>query len=165
MKPVSYLVYFGGGWMEKKNGFTRFLAITGTALLWLVLLAPVAFSIVRYSESGMLRFDFLLPGELFFLVLAAALMLLWSAWRAHKLRAPIGWTLAAALVLLFGSQGIAVLTGLASGEHGPSGWPFIVVMGMLIAYDLAVLALAVEGILLVRELYRTPPVSPESAPA
>ncbi len=143
--------------MDKKNGFTRFLAVAGTALLWLVILAPVVFSAIRWMRARMFNFDFLMYAELGLLVLGAALMLLWAALRAHKYGALIGGLLALAVVAVVASQGVAVATGLASGAVEAAGWPWILTLGLIVVYDLAVVALGLAGILLVRALYANPP--------
>lgn len=79
-------------------------------------------------------------------------MLLWAAVRAKTFRGFIGWNLLAAAVLLFGSQGVAVATGIASGEREAAGFWWILVMGMFILYDLAVVILGIGGIRLLRKL-------------
>jgi hypothetical protein len=48
--------------------------------------------------------------------------------------------------LLVGSQGLAVITGLASGRHPAEGWRFGVVMAMYGLFLAAVVALGVAGI-------------------
>lgn len=150
--------------MEKKNRFTRFLAMAGTVLLWLVILAPVVFSVIRLIRARMFNFDFLLYAELGLMVLGAALMLLWAALRAHKYGALIGGLLALAVVAVVAGQGVAVATGLASGEVEAAGWPWVLTVGLIVVYDLAVVALGLAGILLVRALYANPPESNEHLP-
>ena len=141
--------------MEKNHLLTRILAIVGTLLVWLPLLAPVFFSISAFFTrpgSG-LRFDYLMPAELFPLALVGAGLLLWAAIRQRRLRGLIGWGLGSAVFLLFASQGLAVLTGLADGRTEPGGWQSALVLGALVAYILAVVAIAVGGVLLLRDLF------------
>lgn len=140
----------------KKNFLSKLLAVSGSVLVWLPILAPLVFSLIRLVSSGQFGVDYLMPAELGLSVLAGAGMLLWAAIRC---RSHVKWiivSIAAALVLLFGSQGVAILTGLASGAAEPSGWRLAVTMAMLIGYDLAVVALGIGGLLLVRDLFRQP---------
>lgn len=85
----------------KKDGLTKILAVAGTVLVVLPLLAPLVFALVAFTHRRRFLFDYLMPAELFGLVLAGGLLLLWGA-----------------LVL---SQGLAVLSGLASGAREASG--------------------------------------------
>lgn len=138
--------------MANKGTITKILAAAGTIFVWLPVLAPFLFAIGGFAQERVFHFDFLIPGELFFVVFAGGLMLLWAAVRAKMFRGFIGWSLLAAVVLLFGSQGIAVATGIASGEREAAGFWWILVMGMFILYDLAVVILGIGGIRLLRKL-------------
>src|SRR5512140_2141885 len=101
--------------MKKLGKFTKGLAITGTVLVWLPVLAPIVFSLPESIQGGKFRFDYLLPAELFPLVLVGGGLLLWAAQRARSQRRHIGWGLGIAIVALAGSQAGAILTGLDSG--------------------------------------------------
>jgi hypothetical protein len=140
--------------MENKGTLTKILAITGTVLVWFPLLAPVLLSVVLFVQAGMFRMDYLMPAELFPVALGGGLLLLWAAIRARSRRAVIGWGLGIAVGLLFGSQALAVVTGLASGEIEATGWQWALVLGSLIVYILALIAVGVGGILLLKDLYR-----------
>ena len=141
--------------MEKKNVLTMILAIAGTVFVWLPILAPIFFSAVRFSQSRMFRFDYLMPAELFPAALIGGILLLWAALRARAYRRLIGWSLGISVVLLFAGQALAVVTGLASGETEAVGWPWALVVASLVIYILAVIAMAVGGILLLRGLLKT----------
>jgi hypothetical protein len=140
--------------MENKGTLTKILAITGMVLVWFPLLAPVLLSVVLFVQVGMFRMDYLMPAELFPVALGGGLLLLWAAIRARSRRAVIGWGLGIAVGLLFGSQALAVVTGLASGEIEATGWQWALVLGSLIVYILALIAVGVGGILLLKDLYR-----------
>lgn len=140
--------------MDKKSVFTRILAITGTVLVWLPLLAPLGFGLARLIQSGRFLFDYLMPAELFPIVLLGGLLLFWAAWRAQAQKRLIGWGLLAMVLLLVGSQVIAILTGLASGETEPGGWQMVLVLALLGVYCLAILAVGLGGVRLLRTLYR-----------
>jgi hypothetical protein len=138
--------------MATKSVFTRILAIVGTVLVWLPILAPILFTAGFFITRRMFRFDYLMPAELFPVGLTGGVLLLWAAIRAHSQRKLIGGGLAGAVVLLFGGQGLAVVTGLASGATEPSGWLMGIVMGTIAAYSLAMVAVGVGGILLLKKM-------------
>jgi hypothetical protein len=142
--------------MEKKTTLTKILAVLGTVLVWLPLLAPVLFSALFLFTRRMFRFDYLMPAELFPLALVGGGLLLWAALRARAHRAQIGWGLAVAVVLLFGGQALAVVTGLASGEIEPAGWWWILVLGSLGIYSLALVVIGLGGAMILCDLYKGP---------
>ena len=77
--------------MEKKDGLTKTLAIFGTVLMWFPVLAPFIASMGLFIRSGMFRFDYLMPAELFPSALLGGAMLLWAALRARSHQKLIGW--------------------------------------------------------------------------
>ncbi len=148
--------------MEKKNLLTKVLAVVGTALTWLPLLAPVLFSLIGIFARRVFHFDYLMPAELFFLALSGGALLVWAAMRVRAAQPAlahlplIGGGLGAALVLLMGGQALAVATGLASGETEPGGWQMALVIAALVIYDVALVGVGIGGILLLRDLFQTP---------
>lgn len=139
--------------MAKKDTLTKVLTIIGLVLVWLPVLAPLFFLIRSLISSGEPNFDYLMPAEVFPAVFVGAALLIWAAVRAHAYVKWTAWGLAVAIGLLFGGQGVAVLTGLASGAVEPTGWPMVATMGMLIGYDLAVIFIGVGGWLLMRKVF------------
>ena len=137
--------------MAKRDLFTKILAITGLVLVWLTVLAPVIFAIMSLIMGGGFRFDYLMPAELFIAALAGGFLLLWSALRARSYVKWISWALILAVLMLVGGQALAVVTGLADGTSG-EGW-FPVVIGMIVLYDLLLVALGVGGWCLMRDLF------------
>ena len=146
--------------MKKRQRMTLLLAITGTALVWLPILAPRFFALGSLTQARGFRFDYLMPAELFPLVLAGGLALIWAAIRARTQRKLIGWSFGFALGMPFIGQLLAMATGLASGETEPSGWPWALVLFSLGLYALAVALMGVGGLLLVKDLF-TPAPLPE----
>jgi hypothetical protein len=140
--------------MGNKGTFTKILAIAGTVLVWFPILAPVLISIIFFVQEGVFRLDYLMPAELFPFALAGGLLLLWAAIRARSQRGLIGWGLGITAGLLVGGQALAVATGLASGETEATGWQWALVLGSLIAYILALIAVGVGGILLLKDLFK-----------
>jgi hypothetical protein len=141
--------------MEKKSVFTKILAILGTILVWFPILAPVLFGIAALFSRGRFLFDYLMPAEFFPIELIGALLLLWAALRMRSWLKLILWGSACAVLLLVGSQALAVVTGLASGETEPVGlWWMLTLVGIL-GYVIALVVIGVGGILLLRDLYRS----------
>jgi hypothetical protein len=139
--------------MEQRDGLTKLLAVAGTALAWIPMLAPTAITAVFFLQTGLLRFDYLMPAELFLSALGGGCLLFWASLRAHSHQRFIGWSLAAAVAFLAGSQGSAMITGLASGATEPAGGPLALVILLLIGYLLAVFMIGVGGWLLLRIVF------------
>jgi hypothetical protein len=95
-----------------------------------------------------------MPAELFPFALAGGLLLLWAAIRARACLKLIAWGLGIAVGMLVGGQALAVVTGLASGETEPAGLPWALVLGSLIAFTLALVAVGVGGIMLLMNLFK-----------
>ena len=142
--------------MEKKDVLTKILAILGTALIWFPILAPFILAVTFLIRAGMFRFDYLMPAELFLSALLGGILLVWASLRAHAYRKLIGWGLVIAVILLFGGQGLAVVTGMASGETEPTPLLMALVLGPILIYALVLAAVGVGGVLLVRDLFRHP---------
>jgi len=142
--------------MQRKDLLTRILAVSGTVLVWIPLLAPLFFSILHLIRSGQLIFDYLMPAELFIVVLMGAGLLLWASLRVHAYTRLIAWSLGIGMAFLIGSQALAVASGLASGEIEPTGAVWILVLSMIVIYTLAVAALAMVGIILLQIVFRKP---------
>ncbi len=140
--------------MAKSGWLTRFLALVGTVLVWLPIVMTFALSAGGSLRAGDLHFDYLMPAELFPAALAGGGLLLWASLRAHAHRRLIGGCLGLMVVFLVGGQALAVATGLASGEIGPTGWQWLLVAGSLAGYVAAVIVLGVGGVLLVLEVFR-----------
>ncbi len=140
--------------MEPRGTFTRILAVAGTVLVWLPILATVLTGLIGSLMRRRLMVDYLMPAELFFFALLGGGLLLWAALRARSHRKLFGWGLPGILVLWLAPQLLAVATGLASGETEIGGWAWVLVLVLLAIYTLGVIALGVAGIALLRDLFR-----------
>jgi hypothetical protein len=138
--------------MEKKDVFTKVLAVAGTVLVWIPILFAIITAVIGTIRDRVLRFDFLMPAELFPVALVGALLLLWAAQRARSQRKLIRWGLVAMVVFLFGGQAIAIVSGLASGAVEPTGWPWALAISSIALYTLALIEVCIAGVLLVREV-------------
>ena len=138
--------------LKKKYNLTRILVIMGTVLVWLPIAAPLLLGLLYSLRSGRLLIDFLMPAELFPVVLLGSGLLLWAALRVRAYHKLIGWALGIGIAALVGSQAIAEVTGLASGDIEQTGWQFVLVLSIFSLYDLCVVIIGVGGILLWRKL-------------
>ncbi|MCJ7584087.1 MAG: hypothetical protein MUO30_04890 [Anaerolineales bacterium] len=148
--------------MEKKGVFTKILAIIGTVLVWFPILAHVLLSVAASITERVFRFDYLMPAELFPAALVGGGLLIWAALRARSRWGLIGWGLGIAAGLLVGSQALAVVTGLASGESEPAGWWWALVLASLVVYSLTLVVIGVGGVLLLHDLFKLPRSPAES---
>ena len=143
--------------MKDRMGIlTKVLAIFGSILVWFPILATVVISLVSSIESHVFRFDYLRPAELSPIAFVGGGLLIWAALRARSRRGYIGWGLGIAAGALIGGMVLAVLTGLASGETEPVGWWWALVLASIVIYSLAVVLIGVGGLLLLRDLLKTP---------
>jgi hypothetical protein len=140
--------------MKNTNVLNKTLAIAGTALVWFPILAPIFFSLASLIDNHEFRFDYLMPAELFVFALVGGGLLIWAAVRVHARQKIIGWGLGIAVGMLIGGQGLAVVTGLASGETEPVGWRWVLVLATLVIFSLALIATGIGGILLLRDIFR-----------
>jgi len=135
---------------------TWVLAILGTALAAFPLFATVLLSIIGSAMEGEFLFDFLMPAELFPVAAIGAVLLVIAAWRVKRRRRAIVTSMLTSAGLLLASQGVAVLTGLASGAAEPVGWRLLIVLALLAGFIIALFALVWAGWMLIRDLMRTP---------
>lgn len=140
--------------MSTKNPFTLFLAAAGTVLTAIPLLLPLFFGLRNALSGGRFLVDFLMPAELFLVVLAGGVLLVWAAARARSRINWMTWSLSVAVCSLALSMGLAVISGLSTGEIEPQGAAWGVTLAALVVYLLAVLSLSVNGALLARDVLR-----------
>ena len=138
----------------KKSTLTKILAILGTLLVWLPILAPFIFSLRAIVSQQMFRFDYLIPAELFPVALTGGGLLVWAALRARSRLKLIAWGLGVAAIMLVGGQALAIITGLASGEIEPAGVWWALVLASIMVYSLALVVIGVGGVFLLRDLYK-----------
>ncbi len=138
---------------KTKSTLSKVFAISGTALVWLPVLFMFLTAIIGSISRGMLLFDYLMLAELFFIVLAGAVLLLAAGILSKTLAKWFVWSSAAAVLSLAATQLIAVVSGLAHGDREPSGFIFGVVIGMIVLYNLLVIGIGILGILLIKQLY------------
>lgn len=140
--------------MKNSTVLTKILALVGTVFVGLPIVAPLVFGVFSLVRSGRFRFDYLMPAELLFLVLAGAALLIWAAIRAKKYRKEMLWTMGIGAVVLAAALGFAQISGLDEGRVGEDSWQFAATLGGIILFDLAVLALFVIGIRLTVHVFK-----------
>jgi hypothetical protein len=136
--------------MQKQAIPSRILAIVGLTLVWLPILAPLVFAVIRLAQSRHFMFDYLMPAEVFPVVLLGGGLLLWAAWRARSYRKLIGWSLGLMVGFLLAAVGLAEVTGIASGATEAAGLAWALVLAAFAGFWIALLALAGGGILILR---------------
>lgn len=135
-----------------KKALAKILAIIGTVLVWLTILSPVFFGFARWVGHGSFHFDYLMPAEFFLVALLGAGLLVLAAILGRKPLKWIAWGTGLAIIFLFGSQALAVATGLADGSTPPGGWEMVLVSAMLGVYVLCLVLTGVGGVILIRSL-------------
>jgi hypothetical protein len=143
--------------MDKKWSVTKTLAAIGTVLVWFPIVAPILLSLVRLISGSPFNFDFLMPAELFMVVILGGVLLIWAAVRVHLHLKLVAWSLGVAIAMLVGGQALAAATGLASGAAEPVGFGWAVVVASILIYTLAVLVLGLGGVMLIRDLWKPRP--------
>jgi hypothetical protein len=132
--------------MEKKDTLSKILAIVGTVLVWIPILAPVVFGFVSLGMDGIYRFDYLMPAELGILAFVGGALLLWGAIRAKSRQGIVAWGLGIAAGSIF------ILNAFGDVEPGSLRWA--IAIGLLTTYSLAIVVMGVGGILLWRDLFK-----------
>jgi hypothetical protein len=116
----------------------------------------------RFHPEMQIRGDYMIPGEVFPVVLVGLAAIFWASMREGAFVKPIVWTASVVLFMLVFSQVIAVVSGLANAtisEDKAMPW-MILVTSMLIVYDLGVMLLGYWGIRLCIHLFKKQPVQP-----
>jgi hypothetical protein len=132
--------------MGKKDTLSKILAILGTVLVWIPILAPFVLGFVSLGMDGIYRFDYLMPAEMGILVFVGGAALLWASLRARCRRGIIAWGLGIAVVSM------AVLAAFGDVVPGSAKWALVV--GLLSAYSLAIVGMGVGGVLLSRDVFK-----------
>lgn len=126
----------------------------GIALSAAPVLLMLGAGIIGSAASGQLRMDVFLPAELFFLTFPGMVLMALAAAKQRvyaRLSAALPAAAAAALILC---QGLALLSGVATGAREAKGPLMAALIGLLLLFDLAAAAAPVVGLLSVRRLRR-----------
>lgn len=132
----------------------RVLAVAGAVLIAFPLVAPVGLALISLAAGAGFRLDFLMPGELFFLIAAGGVLAFVASVIARRLSVLIGVLTGASAVLLAATVWVAAGVGMASGATAAADWPSVLVMSMYALFVGATVALLVVTLVLVRGLFR-----------
>lgn len=138
----------------KNIKLVKVLAIIGTILVWIPILAPIIFTILLLIKEGIFRFDFLMPMELFFLTVIGGILLIISTFISKSYKKFIIINFVILIAIFFSSQLIANLTGLASGETEPTGFWFIFLIVYIFLFIFINILLGIDGILFTRKIFK-----------
>ncbi len=140
--------------MSKKNPFNIFLAVAGFILVWIPILAPVYYSIVRFIKTDLFLFDYLMAAEFGLLAFVGGVLLLWLSFRIRVYQNVVAACLVTMLLTLVGGMALASATSMAAGSIDRAGWRWTLVSLSLVLYGLALIILAICAIFLVKEVLR-----------
>lgn len=139
----------------------RILVVAGTVFAATPLVVPMLLAAARSPATGVLQLDWLLPGELFPLVVIGGVALAVGAFVIGR-RQVLATIVAGATVLAFAGTDVAArATGVAFGVFPATGWRLAVIVTALGVYLAAVVLLVVVGVVLARDAFtpigRRPP--------
>src|SRR5512141_3163144 len=99
--------------MKHADALSKTLAVVGTILVWLPIVAPFVFTRWGSLGSGHFNFDWLIPAELSPAMFLGGGLLLFIALRTHARRASVAWGLGVAVGSLVLGAVLVNVTGLA----------------------------------------------------
>lgn len=150
--------------MKTKAILAKVFAIAGTVLVWAPILLMLVTGVVGSIAAKTLLMDYLMLAELFYVVVAGLILLFLASLLGRALAKWIGFTAAFAVIVLAVSLLLAQITGLATGAIAAVGWPYVLVIGLIILYNVLVLCVGVFGLMLIKALFRKQP-APAETPA
>lgn len=150
--------------MGKHDALAKSLAIVGTALVILPLLAPIILGISSLGAGAGFGIDYLMPFEIYPVTLVGVGLLVWASFRAHARKAAVGIAVAGMIGGIILGSISAQVTGIANSVEQLETWKYVLTSA-LAAVSLAFqVGLAVIGTLLTRDLFAashesTPPMT------
>ncbi len=142
--------------MSKKMITSRVLAIVGTVLVWIPILATLVTGVIGSIARDRLMMDYLMPAELVPFAAIGGIALIISAMLAQSVQKWIVWSFTVMLAALVLSQVVAVVSGLASGRIEATGIWWVLVLGLIILYAVVMVILGIGGIKLIISLFKKP---------
>lgn len=127
-----------------------------TIIAVFLLLSPIAFMLLTAIPTlvnlQMIRIDYLIPLEVFPIVLTGAGILTLIACKTNIYKRKICTLVVLLIVMFFGGQYLAVITGISDGSASATGWAFITVVISMIAYDILAVIIGIYGIRVYKHL-------------
>lgn len=139
--------------MGKHDALTKTMALVGTVLVALPLVAPFLLGIGSIGSPRGFGIDYLLPFEVYFVTLVGMALVLGAALRARDRRAAVGTCIAVMLGGVLLGAASATLTGIADSEETLETWRYVVTAGFGVLSLIGQAALVVVGSLLVRDTF------------
>lgn len=140
--------------MKEHGVLTRALAVLGTVLVVLPLIAPLALGLLVMGRPGGFRLDYLMPFEVYPVTVVGMILLVWASVRARSRKG----AMAIAIAVMLGGlvlMGIAAqVTGIASSPEQLEAWRYALTAGLGAVSLLGQVALIAQGSLLARDLFR-----------
>ena len=138
----------------------QWCAVIGTGFVWLPVILMLVTGIMGSFVANQFLMDYLLPAELFLMEVIGCILLISGSILANILKKTIIIISIVIVVVVPGSQFIAVMSGLASGAMGPNGWIFFLVLGLIFVYDILVVVTGILGIRLIYKIHAAEGESP-----
>ncbi len=151
--------------MKRNDALVRSLALVGTTLVALPLLAPIVLGLASMGRFGSLRIDYLMPFEAYPVTLVGVLLVVAASLWARSRRAATAITVGVMFGGIVLGSVAAQLTGIADSVETLDTWRYVLTGGLAGISLLAQCALVVLGILMVRDARRDKhPATPPAAP-
>ena len=145
---------------KQKSALAKIFSVSGTLLLVAPILFMLVTAVVGSIAGKALLFDYLMLAELFPIVALGLVLLVLGSIASRILPKWIGWSSAAALILLAASLLFANASGLSSGAQSMQSGAFTLVVIGIAVYNVLILGIAILGILLVKKLFQKQPEAP-----
>jgi len=143
--------------INQNRWFTKSLAVVGTIFIFIPIAAPLFFGFLHFLRSNKFMVDYLMPAELFPVIVVGIALLLWAAIRRRACIRWLTWSIILMVITLVGGMLIARWSGLAADEIEPIGFWWSVVMGAIILYIFTVICIGFAGCHLIKILFTQSP--------
>jgi hypothetical protein len=140
--------------MGKQDALAKTLAIIGTVLVALPLIAPFGLGLLMIGRLGGFRLDYLMPFEIYPVTLFGMVLLVWASFRARLRKRAVGTAIGGMLGGLALGSWAAQATGIADSVQRLQAWKYFLTGGLIGVSLLAQIALLVVGFMLVRDLFK-----------
>ena len=138
--------------MSWKHKIINIIFILGCILVWLPFILPLIFAFISLAQSGRFLFDFLIPMEIFPVVIIGALLIVATHLiRKLPVKIVVGSFIGIILSLLF-AMIYAELSGVASGKTDIVSFPGFLILLSLIIYYLSSIIVGVRGLSYLKKL-------------
>lgn len=139
--------------MIKLDKVALVCAVIGTILVWLPILIMLITSIIGSISAQMFLMDYLLPAEFFFVELIGWVLLVAASLMTQVMKIPVLITAILTPAALIIAMLVASLSGLTSGAIEAEGFIWMLILGMIMAYDILVAVMGILGIKLIVDIH------------